>query len=158
MDVIHARILEAVNQGEDLIAFFSGLTLNHRKCPHFLGPAVYMLSNCYRAARDAGFAVQQTDPAMVEFMASGRDRMLYELTWSINTNGNLAADQLFAMICSFYACKRAGFTWSFVTQSPTPVAVSIVKMPNLITTTEVKRDPETMEITSTVASQKYATH
>ena len=155
---VHARILEAINQGEDLAELLNGLFRTHDKCQNLLAPALYMLSHCYQAARDAGQAERQADPAIVEFMSGSLERILFDLNVSVNTDPSLVSRQLSAMVISINAYRQAGFRWTAPVVSPAPVPVSVVEMPVFVTTTEVKRNPKTLEITGSVATQKYATH
>lgn len=153
MKIVHVRILEAINQGEDLAELLNGLFRNEARCRDMLGPALGTLSDCYRAARDAGHIQIQTDPELNEFMAGTLERILFELNISVNTNTPLASRQITALVAAINTCRKAGFRWFTPTQSTPPTPVSVVEMPRRITTTEVKRDPKTNAITGSVQTE-----
>lgn len=150
----NTRMLEAVNQGENLADLLNSLFRTHDKCQNLLSPAIVMLTRCYQAARDTGQIANQPDAELDKFMAGSFERILFELNVSINSDCALASRQLGALVFALNAFREAGFRWSVTARSQPPIPVAVVEMPARVTTSEVRRDPSTNSITGSVQTEK----
>lgn len=140
-NLVHARVIDAINDGEDLAAFFNDLLRNWRTGSNLIGPAVYMLAHCFVVARDGGFAVGQPDTSVSSFLSASQTRMLFDLNLSLNSNPVLAGEQLSGLVAAINFARNSGCTWSIPDQpQKAPIAVSIVSMVERVTKTELERD------------------
>jgi hypothetical protein len=153
-NTVQARVIEAINDGTDLAVLFTDLLNQRQFHADMTGQSIGILARAYLAARDGGVDVTQADPAMNDFMASSVNKMLFELQQSVNANIELAAKQLSALVTSIGHARRSGVVWSMPVQPAAPMPVYIAGMVGRVTTTEVNRDPKSMEITGSVQIAK----
>lgn len=141
VNLVHACVVEALNCGEDMAAFFSDLLQNRHANNQLIGPAVFMLTSCYVLAREKGFIVCPPEDPMVDFLGASQNRILFDLTKSLNANPVLAGDQLSGLVGGINCARRAGCTWHIPDQpEQAPIPVEIVGMVDRVTRTEVMRD------------------
>lgn len=137
---ISTRVVNAINDGEDLAAFFNDLFVNRQRCGHMIGPALAMLTQCFIGAREGGFSVIQDDSPLGKFLNQDLERMLFDLEKSANTNSTLCADHVTGMIASINNARKNGLRWSLPEESsPPPIPVTVVGMPKRTKTTSVVR-------------------
>lgn len=136
VSVINERVVEAINSGEDLAAFFNDLF----KCRQMLGEALSHLTSCFIAAREKGLVVIEEDTPVTQFLKGSKNRILFELTKSANTDPVLIANQVTGLIASINAARKNGGIWS-IPESPEkePTPVTVVSMPKRTLTTSVVR-------------------
>jgi hypothetical protein len=135
-----ARVINAINDGEDLAAFFNDLFINRQGCSHMIGPALGILTQCFVAARDNGLPLTEGDSTLARFLSQDLGRMLFDLEKSANTNSTLCGDQLTGLIASINNARRSGYTWSLPEKSsPPPMPVTVVGMPKSTKTISVVR-------------------
>ena len=134
------RVINAINDQEDLAAFFKDLFVHRQGCGHMIGPALGALTQCYIGARENGFSAVQDDSPLGKFLRQDLGRMLFDLEKSANTDPALCGTQLTGMIASINAARRGGLTWSLPKESsPPPIPVTVVGMPKSTKTTSLVR-------------------
>ena len=139
-NTIYARVIDAINDGEDLAAFFNDLFLHRQGCSHMIFPALAMLTKCFVVARENGFSVNQDDPSLGKFLNQDVGRMLFDLEKSVNTNPTLCAYQVTGIVASINKARSNGYRWSLPEKSsPPPIPVTVVGMPKSTKTTSVVR-------------------
>ncbi len=137
---ISARVMNAINDGEDLAAFFNDLFVNREACRLMIGPAVASLAQHFIGARENGFSVIQDDSPLGKFLNQDLGRMLFDLEKSVNTNPTLFSDQMTGLVASINNARRNGVRWSLPEESsPQPIPVTVVGMPKSTKTTSVVR-------------------
>ena len=156
--IINTRVLGAINQGEDLAELLNGLSRTHAKCRDLFGPAIAMITHCYLVARDGGHIASEPDQALAEFLSGSLARMLFELTVSVNTDGELASRQISAMVSAINACRQAGCKWTVPEYHPAPIPVAVLSLPERVTSTEIRRDLKTNTITGSMQIETDKAH
>jgi hypothetical protein len=146
MNIVHTRIIEAVNHGEDLAALLNDLFQNRSACHELIYPSLYSLTQCFQIARDRGQNVTQPNEAMNEFLTWSLERQMLELVKNINCNGPLASQQISAIVGAVNTARATGTTWH--TPDQPPAAVQVVSLPARVTHTDIQRDPKTKQIVS----------
>lgn len=139
-NIVHARVIEAINDREDLAAIFNDLLTHRRACGDLIGPALYALASCYQVARDGGCDVAQCDASMAPFMAGSLNRMLFELMRNLNADIDAACRQISALLSAVTSARNAGNVWSIPSQPQQVIPVQVVGMPERVTKTELFRD------------------
>lgn len=138
--LVHTRVIEALNNREDLAAFFNDLFQNQRTMAQSIGPAVAMLVHCFVVAREGRFPVGTPDASLAGFLGFSENKMLYELYKNINSNSDVASRQLSGLVHAINFASSSGCTWHALDQpQQAPVPVSIVSMVERVTKTEIAR-------------------
>jgi hypothetical protein len=141
VNLVHARVIDAITDGEDLAAFFNDLFKHRKTCSDLIWPAITVLADCYLMARDRGLAVGQPDESVSAFLGASRNRMLFDLSKNINSDFELAVKQLSGLVQAINVARNSGCTWHIPDQpQQAPVPVAIVSMVDRVTSTEVMRD------------------
>lgn len=138
---VEIRVIEAINSGEDLAAFFNDLFKNRATCNELIGPAVSMLTRCYVLARNNGVNFGGFDESVREFFGFSENRMLFDLMKTLNTDPVLAGSLLSGLVAFINVARKSGHTWHIPDRPQnSPVPVVIVSMVDRVTNTEVVRD------------------
>ena len=151
---VQERVIEAINGNEDLAALFTDLVNSRRSNATLTGQSIYILALVYVAARDSGCDVTPCNPALTEFMGSSFNKILFELTRSINADVELVCKQLSAIVSAINNARNAGNVFSMAIKPVASMPVYISGMVGRVTTTEVHRDPKSLEITGSVQVEK----
>ncbi len=138
-NTINLRVIDAINDGEDLAIFFNDLFQNRQTCQRMIGPALSMLAKCFVVARENGYPVRD-DASMGDFLKSNVSRICFDLEKSVNSNPELAGAQISSIVASINAARSNGCRWSMPEQrAAQPIPVTVVEMPKRTTTTSVVR-------------------
>lgn len=139
--------VEAINSGADLAEFVMRLLRTRESLPDLLGSAIGTLIECYRQATVAGWVPvmdSRFPPAMLERSVS---RIRTDLLQSLHSNdGSSQSEQLSFLVTAIHQLRESGCTWSITTSAPPPLPVTIVSMPDRVTSTTVQRDPSSRAI------------
>lgn len=149
-----ARMREAINSKEDLAQLLNLLFADRAANSGLIGGAVSRLVSCYFGARLAGHVVPVQDEAMRPLMDGSIDNAIFELTKAFNTKDDvLLSRQLTSLVCGVNLLRQT-LQWpapeAREAKAAEPLKVEVVSLPNRVTTTEVKRDPKTRNIVSSV--------
>ena len=155
----YARMAEAIRSREDLSALV-GKLFSQRENPSdtalFAG-AVACLVEVYGAAVDAGYRARTTDRQAQAFLSGGRARIAVDLTCALNDGDTQLLAQRVGALCSVATQLRGKVAFTLAQDRaeipPEPLAVRVESLPKRITTAEIFRDSETLEIIKTVHTE-----
>ena len=134
--------VEAISSGADLAQFVMRLFRTRDSLPDLLGSAIGTLIECYGRAALAGWVPvmdSRFPPAMLERSVC---RIRTDLLQSLHSSDVAAqSEQLSFLVTAIHGMREAGCTWSLAASAAPPLPVSIVSMPDRVTSTTVQRDP-----------------
>lgn len=170
----YTRMLEAINSKEDLAQFLNKLLANRAESSGLIEGALSCLVGCYFSARNHGFQVPVEDETLRSFLEGSLSNACFELTIAMNRQSpDVASRQITGLVVAINHLRKQ-ISWPKRQQadavqaqrSSDPIKVEVVSMPKAgvskvevvslpsrQTTTEVKRDPKTHNIVSSVQTE-----
>jgi hypothetical protein len=161
IDLGRARVSEAIHGGEDIgavISGLSGLMTTQTKADVFRG-AVSQLLSAYSEIRRAGYTLTSADPQVQSILSRSDVELRVDLSLAFAEGNGAEASRLLAPLCAVVSRLRDHVNLQkpqISAESDAPMAVRVTSFPKRITTTEIHRDIESMEIVRTVQTETDA--